>query len=128
MTGPPDQLTERPAREAKQIVDALSEVLQTVRLTGGVFLEARFTAPWCIASHITPHDCQPLLNEPRQVIAYHYVTRGRLEVRVEGGQPIEASAGEAVLLPRNDPTSWGAPSPCRRRTATTWFALARTAG
>ena len=29
-------------------MDALSDVLRVVRLKGGVFLHAEFTAPWCI--------------------------------------------------------------------------------
>ena len=31
-------------------MDALSEVLKAQRLTSGIFLEADFTAPWCIDS------------------------------------------------------------------------------
>jgi Cupin len=31
-------------------MDALSDVLRVVRLKGGVFLHAEFTAPWCISS------------------------------------------------------------------------------
>ena len=59
-------------------MDALSDVLQTVRLTGGVFMEARFTAPWwCVASRFSTEDCRPFLSDPVQVITYHYVTRGR---------------------------------------------------
>lgn len=84
-------------------MDALAHVLQTVRLTGGVFLDARFTAPWCVSSRIGPEDCRPFLSEPCQVIAYHYVTRGRLQLQVAGEQAVEVRAGEAVLLPRNDP-------------------------
>jgi AraC-like DNA-binding protein len=88
-------------------MDVLSDLLETVKLTGGVFLEARFTAPWCIASRIGPEDCRPFLPEPVQVIAYHYVTRGRMQVKAEGGEALEVRAGEAVLLPRNDPHLMG---------------------
>jgi hypothetical protein len=30
------------------MTDPLSEVLRSVRLTGGIFLDAQFTAPWCV--------------------------------------------------------------------------------
>ncbi|MGK9170119.1 AraC family transcriptional regulator [Inquilinus limosus] len=84
--------------------DPLSEVLRAVRLTGGMFLEARFTAPWCVLSKVDPEDCQPsLANPPLQVIAYHYVVEGRMLVGLEGQSPVEVCAGETVLLPRNDP-------------------------
>ena len=30
-------------------MDALSDVLRAAQLSGGVFLQAEFTAPWCVA-------------------------------------------------------------------------------
>ncbi len=84
-------------------MDALSDVLQAVRLTGGVFLDARFTAPWCVAAKVVPEDCRPFLADPAQIIAYHYVVQGRMMVQVEGEAAVEIAAGETVLLPRNDP-------------------------
>jgi AraC-like DNA-binding protein len=83
--------------------DALSEVLRSVRLSGGMFLEASFTAPWCVMSKIDPEDCRPFLAAPLQVIAYHYVVEGRMLVGIGGHDPVEVRAGETVLLPRNDP-------------------------
>ena len=41
------------------MIDPLSQVLGSVRLTGGVFLEARFTAPWCTLAHVTADDIRP---------------------------------------------------------------------
>ena len=59
------------------MIDPLSEVLRSVRLIGGVFLEARLTAPWCISSQITAEDCRPFLAcRPRKLIAYHFVIEG----------------------------------------------------
>ena len=86
-------------------MDALSDVLQAVRMRGGVFLGARLSAPWCLASRLGPDDCRPLLTAPVQLIGYHYVVAGRMLVMLDGepGSAIEVRAGEAVLLPRNDP-------------------------
>lgn len=84
------------------MIDPLSQVLGSVRLTGGVFLEARFTAPWCAAAHITSDDIRPFIQTPGQIIAYHFVIDGRLECAVADGTPLEVVAGEVVLLPRND--------------------------
>lgn len=94
-------------------MDALAEVLQAVRLTGGVFLDARFTAPWCVSSRIGPEDCRPFLSDPCQVIGYHYVTQGRLQLRIAGEPAVEVRAGEAVLLPRNDPHLLGSSTDLR---------------
>ena len=54
-------------------MDALSDVLRIVSLKGGVFLDAEFSAPWCIKSQIGPEDCHPFIPEATQILAYHYV-------------------------------------------------------
>ena len=83
-------------------MDPLSDVLRSVRLTGGVFLDSRFTAPWCVTAKITAEDYLSFLASASQVIAYHVVFEGGLLLSVEGESPIVVSAGEVVLLPRND--------------------------
>jgi AraC-like DNA-binding protein len=83
-------------------MDALSDVLRVIGLSGGVFLEAEFTAPWCISGRVTAEDCQPYLAAPRHVMSFHFLVEGRMQLRIEGGQPVEVGAGEIVLLPRND--------------------------
>ena len=84
-------------------LDPLSDVLRTVRLKGGVFLDARFTAPWSVYSHVVAEDCRPILQNPQQMISYHYMTEGEMLISVEGGDVLRVVAGEIVLLPRNDP-------------------------
>jgi AraC-like DNA-binding protein len=83
-------------------LDALSDVLRVVRLTGGVFLDAQFSAPWCVTARVAPEDCRPFLETPQHVIAYHCVVSGSLLLQTGTDAPIELSAGEVVLLPRND--------------------------
>lgn len=85
------------------MIDPLSQVLGSVRLTGGVFLEARFTAPWCTTAHITPDDIRAFIETPGQIIAYHFVIDGRLQCAFAGEPPMEVAAGEVLLLPRNEP-------------------------
>ncbi len=84
------------------MVDALSQVLGSVRLTGGLFLEARFTAPWCTLSKVTADDIRSFIESPGQIIAYHFVIGGRLICTLDDGQAMEITAGEVVLIPRND--------------------------
>ena len=43
------------------MIDPLSEVLRSVRLTGGIFLDAHFTAPWCVHTKILAEDCGSFL-------------------------------------------------------------------
>lgn len=82
-------------------MDALSDVLRVIRLSGGVFLDAAFTAPWCVVSRVGPEDC-PAKEMPPSVVAFHYVIEGRMRVQGDGTS-LEVRAGEMVLLPRNDP-------------------------
>jgi AraC-like DNA-binding protein len=83
--------------------DPLSEVVRGLDLKGGLFLEARMTAPWAFTAQVGAEDCRPLMDAPAQVIAYHAVTRGRMLVAAEGVAPVEVAAGDIILLPRNDP-------------------------
>jgi AraC-like DNA-binding protein len=83
-------------------MDALLEICRTMQLSGAVFLDAEFTAPWCVTSRVAPEDCIPFMPRPAQVISYHYVTAGRLLLTVEGYPPTPVEAGEIILLPRND--------------------------
>lgn len=88
-------------------MDALSDVLRVVRLSGGVFLEAQFTAPWCVSGQLASSDCKPYIEAPRQVIASHFVVAGRMQLQPEGGEVIEVQAGEIVLLPHNSAHAFG---------------------
>lgn len=83
-------------------MDTVSEIFQTLRLTGGLFLDATFSAPWCISAKIGPEDCRPFLPQPRAIIAYHYVRSGRMLLHIEGQPAVGVEQGEIVILPRND--------------------------
>lgn len=89
------------------MTDPLSDVLRSVRLAGGVFLEGNFTAPWCVAARIGLEDCRPYLANLVQVIGYHVVLEGRMLVGLDGEPTMELRAGEIVLLPRNDMHTMG---------------------
>lgn len=82
-------------------MDALSDAIAAVRMTSSAFLDARFGAPWCIQSQITPEDCAPIGPMPTNIIAYHYVASGSLFLGLEGNEPIAVGEGDIVLIPRN---------------------------
>jgi AraC-like DNA-binding protein len=88
---------------ASTFVDSILDVLHTTRLTGGIFLDAEFTAPWCVAAQIGPEDCTPFTPQPVNIVAYHYVSAGRMLLLIDGQPPVPVDAGEIVVLPRNDP-------------------------
>jgi AraC-like DNA-binding protein len=85
-------------------MDALSDVLRAARLTGGVFLNAEFSSPWCIATRVSPQHCSPALGPASHLMIFHYVVEGELRIRLdgEGGDGLLLGAGEIVLLAHND--------------------------
>ncbi len=112
MTGAPDFLLRAPEAATRtwrgnRRVDALSDVLRVMRLAGGLFLEAEFTAPWCVSGRVSAEHCKPFQVTPRHVIATHFVARGRMQLKVDGGDPVEVSEGELVLLPHNNTHYFG---------------------
>ena len=83
-------------------MDILSDVLRSVRLSGGVFLDAHFSAPWCVSAQLRAGDCKAFLASPTQVIAYHVILEGNLLVGVDGEVSTSVGPGEIVIFPRND--------------------------
>lgn len=83
-------------------MDPLLDLLHAMDLTGGVFLNAELSAPWCVISKVMPEQYRPFHPQPSHVIAYHYLTEGQCVLEVEGHPPTAVRAGEIVLLPRND--------------------------
>jgi len=84
-------------------MDALSDVLRVARLSGGVFLHAEFTAPWCLVGRLAPKHCAPVLQSAAHLINYHCVVDGEMRVRVmDEDDEIVVKQGDVVLLPRND--------------------------
>ena len=84
-------------------MDALSQTLRVVHLSGAIFLQARFTAPWCYQS--PPADVAAPLLEPQaeRVIIFHLVTDGACWVEMgDGAPPVQLQAGDVVLFTRGD--------------------------
>ncbi|RZL88842.1 MAG: AraC family transcriptional regulator, partial [Variovorax sp.] len=83
-------------------MDALSETLRVVQLVGAIFLQARFTAPWCYQS--PPADAAAPLLEPgaERVIIFHMVTEGDCHVELDGAEPMRLTAGDVILFPQGD--------------------------
>jgi AraC-like DNA-binding protein len=83
-------------------MDALSDVLRVLRLSGAVFLDAEFTAPWCITSSSgQPAATMPSIGE--HVVFFHWLIEGRCNARLAaGGETFEVAAGDLLLMPNDD--------------------------
>lgn len=80
-------------------MDALSDVLRIVRLTGAVFMDAEFTEPWCIGEPSGVEMCVGDMPDAQHVVIYHLVTEGRCEVSLPGQAAGRANAGDLIIIP-----------------------------
>ena len=84
-------------------MDVLSGVLKSVRLEGAVYLEAEFTAPWCILARYGLARVRARLPRAEHLIYFHFITEGRCKVRLaDGVEVLDVGAGDLVLFPRDD--------------------------
>jgi hypothetical protein len=90
------------------MVDPLSEVFRSVRLTGGIFLDARFTAPWCVYTKVRSEDCRLFLAAPSQIIAYHFIIEGSLFVSVGVRPRCRHTGARSCSCPATMRTPWPA--------------------
>jgi len=83
-------------------MDVLSDVLQTVRLEGALFLNTECREPWCVD---VPRgsDIAKLLNPlAPTVVICHTLLEGRCWIQVEGCEAVALEAGDVVALPHGD--------------------------
>ena len=84
-------------------MDALSDLLSAVRLDGAVYVNAEFTAPWCVATQYGLHSAAPKLPDTDHVVFFHLLTDGSCLARLAGGmQEIRVEAGDLLLLAHDD--------------------------
>ncbi len=83
-------------------MDALSDVLRAVRLSGAFFFDVSARAPWVAE---TPQGCSvvdAMFPGSDHLICYHLLIDGECWVEIEGEQPIKMTAGDIVVLPHGD--------------------------
>ncbi len=81
-------------------MDAISEALKVVRVTGAAFFNAEFTAPWGFASPPTETIASALSATGTERLAiYHLVLEGIAQIRIDGELELPLAAGDLVILP-----------------------------
>jgi pimeloyl-ACP methyl ester carboxylesterase/AraC-like DNA-binding protein len=83
-------------------MDVLDDILGSLRLTGGVVIDAELTGDFCLLAQFTPDHFAPFFPQPETLISYHYVRSGHALVEVEGEPPVTLGPGGIAILPRND--------------------------
>lgn len=83
-------------------MDALSEALNAVRMTGAIFYSLECSAPWgfsvpqlCDVAHVLAPNAERL-------VTYHLVTEGQAIVQFGNDEPIPVMAGEVLIIPHGD--------------------------
>jgi len=92
-------------------MDALSEALSAVRMTGAIFFSAECSAPW--GFKVPPMEKAAHLLSPgsERLVGYHLVTEGNALVQVPGSADITLAPGDVAIFPHGDPhtVSHGSP-------------------
>jgi hypothetical protein len=93
-------------------MDALSEAMSSVRMTGAIFFDALCTAPWGFAVPAMAQAAHLLAPGTERLVAYHLVTEGKALVAFEDAADVPVAAGDIVIIPHGDPhtVTNGAPS------------------
>lgn len=81
--------------------DLLTEMLRAVRLTGSVFLNASFTAPFGVVSPKRYDERTPMAHL-RHVSVFHLIAAGGCTIELANGERQVVSAGDILLLPFAD--------------------------
>ena len=83
-------------------MDALSDVLSVVRLTGAVFLEMELRAQWSYLTAPARKIAHVLMPDADHVIPYHLLMEGTCFARLLDGEFVELAAGDVVMFPAGD--------------------------
>src|SRR5262249_15448605 len=84
-------------------MDALSEILHSVKMEGAVFYNAEFSAPWGVRSPSSRELASFLRQSSKHVIMYHFMTEGRARCDVENStHGVDLLPGDVVVFPHGD--------------------------
>jgi AraC-like DNA-binding protein len=85
-------------------MDALSHVLQAVELSGAVFLNVEFTAPWCVLSQADSDLCSAYLPRSERVVSFHLIAEGSCQASLvdDDGTALRLEAGDLLVVPQGE--------------------------
>lgn len=83
-------------------MDALSDVLRAVRLTGAIFFDIQASPPWVAETPSGASIVGSMFPGSEHLISYHVINRGNCWAHVRGEPDVQLSAGDVVVLPHGD--------------------------
>jgi AraC-like DNA-binding protein len=84
-------------------MDALSDVLRAVRLTGAVFFDIHASEPWVAETPPGHSIVGSVFPDAEHLIPYHVITRGSCWGGIIDEPPLRLSAGDIIVFPHGDP-------------------------
>ena len=83
-------------------MDALSDVLQAVRLTGAIFFDVKAAQPWVAETPAGRSVVSAMFPGSEHLISYHVIMQGECWACVPGEEPMRLSSGDIIVLPHGD--------------------------
>lgn len=83
-------------------MDALSEAMRAVRITGALFFSGEFAAPWRFATPAQDAIRPVVSPDSERLILFHLVTEGCATARTDGCDDVDLVAGDIVVFPHGD--------------------------
>src|SRR6187455_2268127 len=83
-------------------MDALSDVLRAVRLTGAVFFDVRASAPWVAEAPTGSAIVGTIFPGAEHLISYHVVTEGQCFGGLVDQPAIPLTVGDIIVFPHGD--------------------------
>lgn len=84
-------------------MDPLSSVLQSIRLDGAVFLNAEFTAPWCVEASFGMPEPQLRQTGADHVVFFHCLIEGQCLASLVGSpHTLRLQAGDLIFFPHDN--------------------------
>jgi AraC-like DNA-binding protein len=84
-------------------MDAFSEILSGVKLSGALFFSAEFSAPWGLSTSTPKAMAANAGIEVEHLVLYHLLIEGGAVIELSDGQRTELSPGDLVVFPHGDP-------------------------
>ena len=85
-------------------MDALSDVLRVVQLTGAVYLDGALSAPWSVIVPANSALCSAYLPPSERVVSFHFLTEGSCWAMLphDRGSALRVDAGDLIVVPQGE--------------------------
>lgn len=83
-------------------MDALSEAMRAVRITGALFFHGEFAAPWRFATPAQDQIGPKISPDSERLVLFHLVTEGHATAHTAGHDEVSLVAGDIIVFPHGD--------------------------